>query len=131
MMVCSFLIFDRDETPQGLPLRMLIDNIQVYAGAQGQFHLRRAQGYGLWIGSWNAQLDNADEVAVSAAELLKTSDGNEEWFYDLDAVYVTPSATVRFGVHDSTALFVAAPAPLALQIIANFRNVQSVEPAKF
>ena len=129
MMVCSFIIFDRDETSQGLPLRMLIDNIQTYAGVQGQFHLRRAQGYGLQIGSWNEQLDNSDEVAVSTVELLKASDGNEEWFYNLDAVYVTPSETVHFGLHDSTALFLAAPAPLALQIVANFSTVQAVEPA--
>lgn len=128
-MMSSFTIFDRDATPQGLPLRLLIDKIRAYAGAQGQFRLRRAQGYGLQIGSWNEQLDNADEVSVSTVELLKASDGNEEWFYNLDAVYVTPSETVHFGLHDSTALFLAAPAPLALQILANFSKVQAVEPA--
>jgi len=125
----KYWISDRDETPQGLPLRLLIDKIRAYAGAQGQFRLRRAQGYGLQIGSWNEQLDNADEVSVSTVELLKASDGNEEWFYNLDAVYVTPSETVHFGLHDSTALFLAAPAPLALQIVANFSTVQAVEPA--
>ena len=125
----KYWISDRDETPQGLPLRLLIDKIRAYAGAQGQFRLRRAHGYGLQIGSWNEQLDNSDEVAVSTVELLKASDGNEEWFYNLDAVYVTPSETVHFGLHDSTALFLAAPAPLALQIVANFSTVQAVEPA--
>jgi len=87
------------------------------------------QGYGLQIGSWNEQLDNSDEVAVSTVELLKASDGNEEWFYNLDAVYLTPSTTVHFGLHDSTALFWAAPAPIALQIVADFSNVQAVDPA--
>lgn len=120
-----YWIFDREDTPQGFPLRALVARIRDLARDGGsRFLIRRAQGYGAQVGRWDEMLDQADEISVPADELERLSSGKEEWFYNLDARCVTPGATIGFGVHDSSALFLDAPAELAEQLTANFKRVQ-------
>lgn len=121
----KYWIFDRDDTPQGYPLRKLIAKIREVAGTAGcGFFVRRSEGYGLSVNHWGELLDQADEIAVSLDELERLSDGTEEWFYNLDARCVTPTAVINFGLHDSSMLFVEAFSGLAEKIIVEFSDVQ-------
>jgi hypothetical protein len=120
-----YWIFDREDTPQGFPLRALVARIRELAREGGsEFLIRRAQGYGAQICRWDEMLDQTDEISIPAVELERLSSGTEEWFYNLDARCVTPGLTIGFGVHDSSALFLDAPAELAEQLTANFKRVQ-------
>ncbi len=120
-----YWIFDREDTPQGFPLRALVARIRELAGDGGcQLLIRRAQGYGAQVCRWDEMLDRAEEISVPADELERLSSGKQEWFYNLDARCVTPGVTIGFGVHDSSALFLDAPAELAEQLTANFKSVQ-------
>lgn len=121
-----YWILDRDDTPQGLPLRLLIARIrELVRDADGKFVIRRAQGYGAEINSWDEELDQADEIAVPADELERLSIGTDEWFYNLDARCAAPGVTIDFGLHDSSALFLDAPQNLAAQITEGFKEVRS------
>lgn len=121
----KYWILDREDTPQGCPLRALVARIRQLAGGEGcQFFVRRSQGYGAQVGRWDELLNQSDEISVSADELERLSSGIDEWFYNLDARCVTSSATIGFGLHDSSALFLDAPSALAEQIAADFKNVQ-------
>jgi hypothetical protein len=120
-----YWIFDREDTPQGFPLRVLVARIRELARDAGcRFLIRRAQGYGAQVCRWDEMLDQTDEISVPADELERLSSGTEEWFYNLDARCVTSGMTIGFGVHDSSALFVDAPAELAKLITTNFKSVQ-------
>jgi hypothetical protein len=120
-----YWIFDREDTPQGLPLRQLVTNIREAACASGcRFVVRRSQGYGSSVCHWDDLLDQTDEITVSPDELERLSAGAEEWFYELDARCVTPAETIAFGLHDSSALFLDASAELAEKIIADFKEVR-------
>jgi hypothetical protein len=121
----KYWIFDREDTPQGFPLRKLIGKIrEVACTSECNFSLRRSQGYGLSVNHWDELLEEADEIPVSSDELERLSVGTEEWFYNLDARCVTPTAVICFGLHDSTVLFVEASSGLAEKIIADFREVR-------
>ncbi len=120
-----YWIFDREDTPQGFPLRALVARIRELAHDEGcRFLIRRAQGYGAQVCRWDEMLDQADEISVSADDLERLSSGTEEWFYNLDAKCVNAGMTIGFGVHDSSALFLDAPSDLAEQLTANFKRVQ-------
>jgi len=120
-----YWIFDREDTPQGFPLRALVARIRELARNEScQFLIRRSQGYGTQICRWDEMLDQADEISVPAVELERLSSGTEEWFYNLDARCVTPGLTIGFGVHDSSALFLDAPPELAEQLTANFERIK-------
>jgi hypothetical protein len=118
-------ILDREDTPQGLPLRQLIVKIREVLCPEGcQFLLIRSQGYGAQVCHWEAMLDTADHVSVSSHELERLTSGMDEWFYNLHVRCVMPAETIEFGLHDSTALFLDAPPALAGQITGDFKQVR-------
>lgn len=122
----KYWIFDREDTPQGFPLRALVARIRELAGDGAcRFLIRRSQGYGEQVCRWDEMLDQADEISVSDEELESLIRGTEEWFYNLDARCVTSTMAIGFGVHDSSALFLDAPSELAEQITASFNRVQA------
>lgn len=121
-----YWIFDRDDTPQGRPLQRLIRGIQRVLGPKdGKIVVRRAEGYGARIHSWDDRLESRNEIMVSFQDFDEVSAGTEEWFYNLEAECTTATASVIFGLHDSTALFFEAPPDLAEQITAAFRDVKA------
>jgi hypothetical protein len=121
----KYWIFDGEDTPQGFPFRALVARIRELAcDGACQFLIRRAQGYGAQVCHWDEMLDQAEEVSVSADELERLSSGTEEWFYNLDARCVTPSMTIGFGLHDSSALFLDAPSEIAERITPDFKRVK-------
>ena len=122
----KYWILDREDTPQGFPLRKLVAEIRELArDGDGRFLIRRSQGYGAQVCQWDDRLDQADEISVTADELERLSSGTEEWFYNLDARCVTPTVTIDFGLHDSSALFLDAPPDLAKQVTAKFKEVRA------
>ena len=100
----SYWIFDHDDSPQRFPLRQLIAQIrQVVGPTGGQLFLRRSQ--------------------VSFDELVRLTAESDELFYNLDARWVADKVAFRFGLHDSSALFVDAPPELAKQVTSHFIEV--------
>ena len=119
-----YWIFDRDDTPQGFALGRLLRRIRsVLCKEDCEFVLLRSQGYGARICEWDAMLDESEEIRVSADE-LEALGSKDEWFYNLDAKCITPATGIRFGVHDSSCLFLDAPPALAAQIVEEFEDVR-------
>lgn len=120
---------DRDDTPQGFPLRRLVDAlVGIAEGQEGPFFVRRARGYGPEVAMLDSQLDNADEVPLSVDEMVRLSTGVEQWFYELDVRCRTRRGQIFFGLHDSSALFLDAPAEVAKSVLGEFQ-VMKVERA--
>lgn len=121
-----YWIQDEDATPQGFPLAKLIRIIIQQLGNIGyELWIRRSQGYGLAINEWDGRLDHEDKLLISPKALQDVSEGVEEWFYDLDAEIITNNMRVRFGLHDSTAMYIEAPEEFAEDIIRLFSSVKA------
>jgi hypothetical protein len=98
-------IMDKDQTPQRFPLQRLLHEVIRASGAEvTQCRVVRASGYGLRINRLQEQLDSVDAMDIPVSDLDELTAGVEEWFYDLEAEL--PGIGIRFGLHDSTALFV-------------------------
>lgn len=78
--------------------QLLCDKIRV--------SVERSQGYGLTINRWDCLLDEADSIPVSIHDMRRLCAGEEEWFYCLDATLYCGERCLRFGLHDSSAIFV-------------------------
>jgi hypothetical protein len=114
-----FWIMDNDQTPQRFPLQRLFRQVIRMTNTKSEVcHVLRARGYGLRINELDHELDSVDMVVVPMSELDRLSAGSEEWFYDLDARI--PGADIRFGLHDSTALFVEGDAQICESVAATF-----------
>jgi len=120
-----YWIREEDNTPQGFPLRALILQIigQISSTAY-QLWIHRSQGYGLQINEWDECLDEEEKIRIDPELLLDISVGKEEWFYDLDAEIIADGLQVRFGLHDSTALYIDAPQDFSEKIIKTFKLVK-------
>jgi len=122
----KYWILDEDTTPQGFPLRMLILLIlKQIASTTYQLWILRSQGYGLRVNEWDERLDKEEQLLIDPELLLDTSVGEEEWFYDLDAKIITDGLEIRFGLHDSTALYLEAPQDFSKKIIKSFKLVKT------
>lgn len=121
-----YWIRDEDDTPQGFPLRKLMQLIiQKIEPAPFEFWILRSQGYGATICEWNGVLDTQDRILADITHLLEISIGTEQWFFDLDIEVVTNDVKFRFGLHDSTALFIDAPDEFVNSITNTFEFVTS------
>lgn len=124
--IMRYWILDKDETPQRFPLQRLLRRVRDLVGpGLRSFELTRARGYGLQVREWEEALEGADRIVVPFELLDGLSAGTEEWFYDLEAH--VPGAGVRFGLHDSTALFVEAPPEIAEALAGAFGDVRPGE----
>jgi hypothetical protein len=118
-----YWIFDKDDTPQRFPLQRLIRRVRSVAGSSSPTcEVTKARGYGLQIREWELTLDSEDNIVVAFDLLDSLSQGTDEWFYDFEAQL--SDVDVRFGLHDSTALFVEAMPSIAEQIVSVFTNVR-------
>ncbi|NKC16178.1 MAG: hypothetical protein GKR94_29425 [Gammaproteobacteria bacterium] len=120
-----YWIKDRVETPQQFPLNLLFQLILRCLGVMPlQFAVKRSRGYGIQICEWDDLLDNQDGVLVERGILEKLLEGTEEWFYDLDVEVIANSLIVRFGLHDSTSMYIDAPEDIIDAIIGSFAEVE-------
>ena len=95
-------IRDRDETPQGFPLKELLRGVRsLFAREQFKLEIYRAEGYGLQINTWRTALEREDHIVVDFLSLDALAEGTAEWFYSLDACFISTSVTVGLGLHDS------------------------------
>lgn len=116
-----YWILDEDETPQGFPLQRLLRRVCEVAGAgSARCDLFKVWGYGLRIHELEEKLASEDMVSISIEEFDQLSEGTEEWFYDVEARI--PNTDIRFGLHDSTALFVVASPSIAERVVSGFTN---------
>src|SRR5262245_5632980 len=110
-----YWISDKDETPQRFPLQRLIRRIRdVVAPGAVTCEVLRVWGYGLQINEWDEALRDKEKITVPYELLDALSAGTEEWCYDIKLQF--PGTDVRFGLHDSAALFVEADPSVADQI---------------
>jgi hypothetical protein len=81
-----------------------------------------SDGYGLQVNEWERELIESEHITVPFELLDRIAKGTEEWFYDLEIEFSGSDA--RFGLHDSTALFVAAEPEIAERIVRGFSRVR-------
>jgi hypothetical protein len=118
-----YWIFDKNQSPQRFPLRELVRRVHEVAAPNAKnCEVTRARGYGLRINQWAEALDHADEIVVPFDLAEDLSQGIDEWFYDFEARI--PNTDIRFGLHDSTAMFVDAPLRIAEQVAQAFSEVR-------
>lgn len=114
---------DTDATPQRFPLQRLIRRIGEVAGDESRAcEVRRARGFGERVNALDERLDSVEAITVPLAELEELSRGTEEWFYDLDATLLGTS--VRFGLHDSAALFLEGTPSLVAEVVRVFDDAR-------
>ena len=121
-----YWIFEPDDSPMHLPLGRLIQRLREQFPHADSCEITRSRGYGEQVNRWHEQLDSKDMVVVGVALLFQISAGGEDWFYDLEATI--PECDVRFGLHDSTALFVEGEETLVESIVRGFRDVRLTVP---
>lgn len=121
-----YWIFDRDETPQQLPLNKLVLKLR-FLTSDREFRCRvtKARGYGEQVNAWDALLDIQDDITVDFQTLDRMTKGQEEWFYDFAAEFKSGEERIMFGLHDSTALFLQAPEIIADRVISEFSDVRA------
>lgn len=118
-----YWIFDKDESPQRFPLQRLVRRVQEVVGpGTGALAVKKARGYGLQVREWEEALDSDEKIVVPFELVDRLSAGIEEWFYDFEAQ--NSDASVLFGLHDSTALFVEAAPDIAERVASAFVNVR-------
>ena len=120
-----YWIFDEDGSAQRFPLAKLVARLgELVDRESAQIVLTRSQGYGEHVCSWDDQLDRVEALPIPFAALSQVVLQADELFYNLDAVCMTPEGSVRFGLHDSSALFVDAPDALAERLTAGCAAVR-------
>ncbi len=121
-----YWIGDEEKTPQRFPLQRLLRRIQEVSGAPIEsVRMRRAWGYGEQVVAWDDATNAVpleESIAVPFELLDRVSAGKEEWFYDVDLY--AECAKVRFGIFDSTAMYVEASPEVAAQIVKVFTQVK-------
>ncbi len=120
-----YWIKDEDKTPQGFPLRLLFQLIvQQLDHADYKLWILRSEGYGLKVNEWEKILDSEDRLLIDVPSFEEVSAGDTEWFYNLDAEIVTDKMQIKFGLHDTTALYIEAPEGFAQKTVSSFDHVQ-------
>ncbi len=119
-----YFIFDGDATAQRFPLRRLFRQLRELARPRGsECEVYRARGYGERIRSLELQLDSLDVVLLPSDAMDTLTEGVDEWFYELDARL--SGTDVRFGLHDSTAMFVDADRLTLDKVISSFSSCRA------
>jgi hypothetical protein len=119
--IMRFWIMDKDQTPQRFPLQRLFRQVIHVTGTQAEVcSVLRVRGYGRRVNELEQEVDAVDMVTVPISELDELSAGTKEWFYDLEAQI--PGTDIRFGLHDSTALFVEGEPLLTESVATTFTD---------
>ncbi len=95
----------------------------MFAREQFKLEIYRAEGYGLQINTWRTALEREDHIVVDFLSLDALAEGTAEWFYSLDACFISTSVTVGLGLHDSSALYVEATNNALNQLKALFNDI--------
>jgi hypothetical protein len=118
-------IRDQDDTPQGFPLKRLFCSLTRALEAESvELHVLRSQGYGLTVTEWDNRLDDEDSILVDEPFLSEILEGVDQWFYWLDVKVVTEDTEIRFGLHDSSLMYIEAPDKLLNLVAEDFSHVE-------
>lgn len=117
-----YWIYDNDDTPMRLPLGKLVERLRQQYPAAKMCAVSRSEGYGERVNAWDDDLESSGEVAVDLAMLQRLCNDDQEWFYEFDAVL--PGFDIRFGLHDSTVLFVEGEPSAAEALTRGFSDVR-------
>lgn len=117
-------IRDTDLTPQHVPLQRLLAAVKSFCHAdEAKLYVLRADGYGMHIRELDLRLENEERLIIDFEDLYRLSAGVEEWFYNLHAELVSADFVIRFGLHDSSFLFVEGPADIVEHVGNKFSDV--------
>lgn len=122
MGVSRHLIFDQDNSPMRLPLGRLIQRLREQYPDADACEITRSQGHGEQVNLWDGQLEGEDRVIAELSLLHGICTDGEEWFYNLDVAL--PVYQIRFGLHDSTALFVEGERVSVESLTSGFFDVR-------
>ena len=118
-------IKDGDDTPQRYPLKRLLCSLTRALNAESvDFHVLRSQGYGLTVTEWENRLDDEDSILVDEPFLSEILEGVDQWFYWLDVKVETEDTEIRFGLHDSSIVYVEGPEELLNRIAEEFSDFE-------
>jgi hypothetical protein len=122
------LIEELTDSPQGFPLERLVDLVRQESRADTLLVVR-SQGYGPTVYAWECRLDTHSEIEIAWADLAAIVHGTDEWFYELDAhCFASQGEVIRFGVFDSSFLFVEAKTQIAEKMVRHFKSTRVVAP---
>jgi hypothetical protein len=118
-------IFDEDDSPQRFALALLFGRLQNSGlrSTDALWSVTRARGYGERIAHLESLLDDADVVEVGEQELGELLQGRDEWFYELDVR--NSDGSIRFGLLDSSAMFLDASEDVRVTAVEGFGDVRS------
>lgn len=121
-----YLIFDEAKPPQMFPLLRLLRRVQEVSSSRIEFvKIWRAWGCGEHVADWADATDalpRDERLSVPFELFERVAEKEDEWFYDVDLF--VDGMNVRFGVFDSSYMFVEATPEVAEQIIKVFENVR-------
>ena len=117
-----YWIYDEDGTPMRLPLGKLVQRLREQYPSAHTCLVSRSEGHGESVNTWDDELSNSDEVTVEMTLLQRLCMDGQEWFYEFDAVL--PGHGIRFGLHDSTALFIEGDPSSAQALTRVFSDVR-------
>jgi hypothetical protein len=121
----KYWIQKKDNTPQGFPLKKLIQRvIQELGSSTFDIWILRSEGYGFKIGEWEELLNKQERLQVDYKSLTKISLGTEEWFYNVDIEIMTTNLQIRLGLHDSSMLYLEAPQIFSKRVLKSFKRVK-------
>jgi hypothetical protein len=123
--VPMYLIRDKAEGPQRLPLALLLERIAELKGSCARWRISKTRGYGEQICDLEDRVLREDSVLIDADEVIRLANDPQQWFYDLACS--TEDGTFFFGVLDSGALFLSGDDDLVRRLLVGFREV-AIEP---
>jgi len=126
----NYWIFDRIDTPQGFPLRGLIDKVLELLGNKVSFRIFSAWGHGEKIFELDHKTNEYEWVDIPPEILLPLSEGVEEWFYDLVMEIRNSEQSIICGIHDSSMMFIEGEAETVEIIILQYSNIEPYSRSK-
>ena len=119
----TWYIYDELGTPQRLVFDQLLKFLSSLPMVSKSCAVCRAEGYGVEICDLDDAIQlNGANVNIEIEDLLRIANDKNQWFYDLDCY--DENSGIRFGLHDSTCLFLEkATDELDLEIKLNFTHV--------
>ena len=121
--MARIIILDNVDTPQRFDLTLLAMEIRRHLGdGASNWEIERVEGYGLALNSLATEIEKHTSVRLHFDELLGVVQGVTEWLYWFEAVSMDQSA--RFGLTDSSFMFVQGPSALVESVAAIFTETR-------
>ncbi|MCP5162860.1 MAG: hypothetical protein H6999_04070 [Hahellaceae bacterium] len=127
-MINRYWIYDKDDSKTGFPLGVLLNLIINFLCSEVlKVSVHRAEGYGEKVSSWDEQLFSPeDKVTATLEEVQELLGCDEEILYWLDIEFeLANGESFKFGLHDSSSMYVESAADLGDFLNSNFEHVKA------